>query len=96
MNSFSFLDQKGPRSLNTINKKNQTKDILNENLKIKSKIEKAKSIYSLNALDMHQKKFNEHKNILRSNSPAIVRNDPLVRKVNRSFNIQVSVAILFP
>ena len=96
MNSFSFLDQKGPRSLNTINKKNQTKDILNENLKIKSKIEKAKSIYSLNALGMHQKKFNEHKNILRSNSPAIVRNDPLVRKVNRSFNIQVSVAILFP
>ena len=53
LNSFSFLDQKGPRSLNTINKRNQSKDIENENLKIKAKIEKAKSIYSINALDMH-------------------------------------------
>mmetsp|Transcript_772 Transcript_772/g.1167 ORF Transcript_772/g.1167 Transcript_772/m.1167 type:complete len:94 (+) Transcript_772:243-524(+) len=64
LNAFSFLDQKGPRSLNAINKKHTVRDIESENQKIKQKIEQAKSSYSLTALQRHSKKTKEHKLIL--------------------------------
>ena len=48
--SFSFLDQKGPKTLNIINKKHRIEGINHENRKIKQKIETASSSYSLSHL----------------------------------------------
>ena len=53
LNAFSFLDQKGPRSLNTIQKKLNVREIETENQKIKQKIQQAKSNYSQQALQKH-------------------------------------------
>ena len=80
LNAFSFLDQKGPRSLNTISKKNNVREIENENQKIKQKIEQAKSGYSLKALTKHKKAHKQHRQILMQQSPTSSRLDPLIRK----------------
>ena len=64
LNSFTFLDQKGPRTLNTINKKNQIKDIETENQKIRDKIYKAKSNYSLKGLQKHRDNVTNARSIL--------------------------------
>ena len=79
---FSFLDQKGPRTLNSIRKKNVIKDIEQQNLMIKQKINEAKSNYSLQVLEKQTERQKQHRSILQSNSQ--LRLDPLVRKVNTS------------
>ena len=83
LNSFSFLDQKGPKTLNNVMKKSVIKDIESENQKIKEKIDKAKSNYSLRALSNHKQKLKQHKHILMANSPSKGKLvDPLVRKID--------------
>lgn len=85
LNSFSFLDQKGPKTLNNISKKSVIKEIESENLKIREKIVNAKSNYSLRALSQHKQKMKQHKNILMANSPSKGKLvDPLVRKIDSS------------
>ena len=53
---FSFLEQKGPRTLNHLNKKTAMKGINLENQKIKAKLDNVKSNYSLKMMDNHQRK----------------------------------------
>jgi len=85
LNAFSFLDQKGPRSLNIVTKKVCVKEIMSENQKIKHKIEHAKSNYSLQALAMHNSRVNAHKSILMAHSPSANKLDPLIKKSEKSF-----------
>lgn len=63
-------------------KKNQIKDIESENQKIKTKIEKAKSNYSISNLEKHKSKVNHHKSILMSYSPSKNKLDPLIKKID--------------
>ena len=85
MTPFSFLDQKGPKTLNQVIKKNQMSDINAQNKKIKAKIDNARSNYSLKQLDHHAKNFERHKTILMGQSPSVAKLDPLIRKIDHSF-----------
>ena len=51
-----WLVQHGPRSLNFVSKKSETKKILHENLLLKEKIEKARSSVRREDILMHQEK----------------------------------------
>ena len=50
--------------MNHVNKKNIKKDIECENQKIRSKIENAKSHYTINDINKRNQVVNDHKNIL--------------------------------
>lgn len=70
--------------MNHVNKKNIKKDIECENQKIRSKIENAKSHYTINDINKRNQVLNDHKNILFQQSPSIAKLDPLIRKIETS------------
>ena len=96
LNSFTFLDQKGPCTLNTVHKKNVINAIESENSWIRDKIQNAKSIYSKKALKDHNQKSSQHRHILLANSPQKgAKVDPLVRKVSKDIFMQNQVSVIF-
>ena len=91
MRDFSFLNQKGPKTLNAVNKKHYFKNIEFENMHIRKKITDAKSNYSIDALSNYNSRYSKHKNILLVKSPSIRKMDPLIDKVKSAMNRQIKV-----
>ena len=81
LKDFSFLNQKGPKTLNALNKKKYFKNIDFENMHLRNKINGAKSDYGKAALSQFTQKINTHQNILLIKSPSKKNIDPLIERV---------------
>ena len=92
MKDFSFLNQKGPKTLNALNKKYYFKNIDHENMHLRRKIYGAKSNYSKSALSDYNSRIDTHKSILLVKSPSIKKIDPLVEKVKSQMARQLKVS----
>ena len=60
LKDFSFLNQKGPKTLNALNKKQYFKNIDFENKHLRSKINGAKSNYGKAALSLYNQRISTH------------------------------------
>ena len=56
--------QHGPKSLNFVQKKNENNKIMQENLKLKDRIDKAKSSVRREDMLRHQEATDQHKKML--------------------------------
>lgn len=91
------LDQKGPKSLNYINKRTDYQRIEYENHYLKSKILRANSNYSMGDPKMRQfvNLTKMHKKLLEEDHPSVSRVDPLIEqaiKNDRDYNANKSLA----
>ena len=90
---FTFLDQRGPKTLNSILKKNQIKSIEVENAKIHKQIKNAKSAYSRTALNSYNARIDNFKELRMAASPSLQRLDPLVAKREKKARKAVSKSL---
>lgn len=89
-----WLVQYGPRSLNFVRKKTEGRKIMQENLLLKERIERAKSSVRIDEMLRHQEKIDGHKRILMESSPSRAALDPLVQKHLKKQSVKEAASLL--